>query len=52
MKYPEFIKKGDYIAVTAPSCGVTELDKLKEYENAIKNIFNIFSIIIIHNYFS
>ena len=41
MKYPEFIKKGDYIAVTAPSCGVTELDKLKEYENAIKNIKNM-----------
>lgn len=41
MRYPEFIKKGDYIAVTAPSCGIVEPDKLEEYENAIKNIKNM-----------
>lgn len=38
MRYPKFIKKGDKIAVTAPSAGIIEEPKIKRYENAIKNI--------------
>lgn len=38
MRYPEFIKKGDKIAVTAPSAGIVQEHKVLEYENAIKNI--------------
>lgn len=38
MKYPEFIKKGDFIAVTAPSLGFYKDDQIMEYENAISNI--------------
>lgn len=41
MKYPRFIKKGDQIAVTAPSAGMVDKEKLMEYENAIKNIKNM-----------
>lgn len=41
MIYPEFIKKGDYIGVTAPSAGITEEGKLKRLDNGIKNIKNI-----------
>lgn len=41
MKYPEFIKKGDFIAVTAPSMGFYKEDQLEEYDNAIKNIKNL-----------
>lgn len=41
MKYPKFIKKGDYIGVTAPSKGLVEEEKLKEYDNSIKNIKNM-----------
>ena len=41
MKYPKFLRKGDIIAVTAPSAGITEVDKVLEYENAIKNIKNM-----------
>jgi len=38
MKYPKFIKKGDCIAVTAPSAGFYKEEQIAEYENAIKNI--------------
>ena len=38
MKYPDFLKKGDGIAVTAISDGIVEEKKLLKYENAIKNI--------------
>lgn len=38
MKYPKFIKKGDKIAVTAPSAGFSKEEQLLEYENAIQNI--------------
>ncbi len=38
MKYPAFIKKGDYIAVTAPSRGFYKEEQIKEYENAIENL--------------
>lgn len=41
MKYPKFIKKGDSIAVTAPSLGFEKEEQLKEYDNAIKNIKNM-----------
>lgn len=38
MKYPEFIKKGEKIAVTAPSLGFYKEEQLREYDNAIRNI--------------
>ncbi len=38
MKYPKFIKKGDKIAVTAPSAGFYKEEQLQEYDNAIQNI--------------
>lgn len=38
MKYPKPIKKGDKIAVTAPSLGFYKEEQILEYENAIKNI--------------
>ncbi len=38
MKYPEFIKKGDTIAITAPSMGFYKQEQLKEYDQAIQNI--------------
>lgn len=38
MQYPEFIKKGGKIAVTAPSMGFYKEEQLMEYENAIQNI--------------
>lgn len=41
MKYPKFIKKGDCIACTAPSAGIIDENKIKEYDNAIKNIKNM-----------
>ncbi len=41
MRYPKFIKKGDFIAVTAPSAGIVDKEKLMEYENAIVNIKNM-----------
>ena len=41
MKYPKFIKKGDKIAVTAPSLGFYKEEQLMEYDNAIKNIENM-----------
>ena len=41
MKYPKFIKKGDKIAVTAPSLGFVQEEQLQEYDNAIKNIENM-----------
>lgn len=38
MRYPEKLNLGDYIGVTAPSCGLKDdLDKLR-FENAIQNI--------------
>lgn len=41
MKYPDFLKKGDGIAVTGISDGIVEEKKLLKYENAIKNIENM-----------
>lgn len=41
MKYPEFIKKGDTIAITAPSMGFYKDEQILEYDNAIKNIKNM-----------
>lgn len=38
MKYPKFIKKGDQIAVTAPSLGFYKEEQLLEYDQAIQNI--------------
>ncbi len=38
MIYPQFIKKGDVIGVTAPSDGITEELKIKRLDNAIKKI--------------
>lgn len=38
MIYPQFIKKGDTIGVTAPSDGITEELKVKRLDNAIKKI--------------
>lgn len=38
MKYPDFIKKEDLIATTAPSAGITQIEKLLRIDNAIKNI--------------
>jgi len=38
MIYPEFIKNGDYIGVTAPAAGITSEAKLKRLDNAINNI--------------
>ena len=38
MIYPEFIKNGDYIGVTAPSEGITNKQKIKRLDNGIKNI--------------
>lgn len=38
MRYPKFIKKGDTIAVTAPSLGFYNEEQILEYKNAIKNI--------------
>lgn len=40
MRYPEILKSGDTIGITAPSCGVGEEDVLR-YENAIKNMEKI-----------
>jgi len=41
MIYPKSIEKGDFIAVTAPSMGITDSKKILKYENAIKNIKNM-----------
>lgn len=38
MNYPTFIKKGDTIAVTAPSMGFYKDEQIQEYDNAIQNI--------------
>lgn len=38
MRYPEKLNKGDYIGVTAISCGIDEEKDLLRFENAIKNI--------------
>lgn len=40
MIYPQFIKKGDTIGVTAPSDGVTDELKVKRLDNAIKKLNN------------
>ena len=41
MIYPEFIKKGDYVGVTAPSAGIVGEGKLKRLDNAINKSNNI-----------
>ncbi len=41
MKYPEFIKRGDCIAITAPSMGFYKKEQIMEYNNAIQNIKNM-----------
>lgn len=41
MRYPEFIKKGDVIAVTAPSEGFFKEEQVMEYDSAIENIKNM-----------
>lgn len=41
MKYPKFIKKGDYIATTAPSMGFVKEEQIAEYNNAIMNFKNM-----------
>lgn len=38
MIYPEFIKEGNYIGVTAPSDGITDNLDLKRLDNAKKNL--------------
>ena len=38
MKYPQFIKKGDTIGITAPSSGIVKESKLLRLDNAEKNI--------------
>lgn len=38
MKYPEFIQKGDTIAITAPSMGFYKKEQLMEYEQALQNL--------------
>ena len=40
MKYPENLKKGDYIGLTAPSEGITGDKNNKRADNAIKNFEN------------
>ena len=42
MKYPEFLKKGDKIVLTALSAGVNkkDLDKKNKYLKAISNLEN------------
>ena len=34
MRYPDFIKKSDTIGICAPSCGITEEEKIVKLENA------------------
>ena len=41
MKYPEKLNKGDYIGVTAISCGIDNEKDMLRFENAIKNIENL-----------
>lgn len=38
MNYPEFLKKGDYIGVCAPSDGITKPEKIEKLEAAIKQL--------------
>ena len=38
MKYPEKLKVGDTIGVTAPSCGMRDEMEMLRFENAIKNL--------------
>lgn len=38
MRYPENLKVGDVIGITAPSAGITEKDKILRLENAEKNL--------------
>ena len=40
MIYPEFIKVGDIIGVTAPANGITKPEKVKRLDYAIKNFNN------------
>ena len=41
MRYPEKLNKGDYIGVTAISCGIDNDQDLLRFENAIRNIENL-----------
>lgn len=41
MKYPEYIKKGDTIGITAPSDGITGEAKIKRFENAKNNLIKM-----------
>ena len=38
MRYPKKLNKGDYIGVTAISCGIDDNQELLRFENAIRNI--------------
>ena len=55
MKYPEFLKKGDKIVLTALSAGVAKRDEEKKvrYFKAIDNLKKEgFNILLINNSFS
>lgn len=41
MRYPEKLNKGDYIGVTAISCGIDNDQDLLRFENAIRNLENL-----------
>ena len=41
MRYPESLKKGDSIGVTAISAGIDDDKDLLRFENAIKNLENL-----------
>lgn len=41
MIYPEKLKKGDYIGITAISAGIENENDLLRLENAIKNVENL-----------
>ncbi len=38
MKYPEFLKKGDYIGICAPSDGIVKPEKIQRLDAAIKQL--------------
>ena len=41
MRYPEKLKKGDFIGVTAISGGIDDEKDLLRFKNAIKNLENL-----------
>ena len=41
MRYPKKLEKGDFIATTAPSAGITKEVDFKRLDNAKKNIENL-----------